>query len=88
MPAAAHAIGVGQPRLPDRRRVGLVPVRLARNFQTFGGAVDKILKGEKPAEIPFEQATKLELVIDKKAAKALGMAVPQALLLSADEIIE
>ena len=50
--------------------------------------VDKILKGEKPAEIPFEQAAKLELVIDKKAAKALGIAVPQALLLSADEVIE
>ena len=57
-------------------------------FRRAAALVDKILKGEKPAVIPFEQATKLELVIDKKAAKALGIAVPQALLLSADELIE
>ena len=57
-------------------------------FRRAATLVDKILKGEKPAEIPFEQATKLELVIDKKAAKALGIAVPQALLLSADAVIE
>ena len=57
-------------------------------FRRAATLVDKILKGEKPAEIPFEQATKLELVIDTRAAKALGIAVPQALLLSADEVIE
>ena len=57
-------------------------------FRRAAALVDKILKGGKPAEMPFEQATKLELVIDKKAAKALGIAVPQALLLSADEVIE
>jgi putative ABC transport system substrate-binding protein len=57
-------------------------------FRRAAALVDKILKGEKPAEIPFEQATKLELVIDKKAAKALGITVPQALLLSADEVIQ
>jgi putative ABC transport system substrate-binding protein len=57
-------------------------------FGRAAALVDKILKGEKPAEIPFERATKLELVIDKKAAKAFGIAVPQALLLSADEVIE
>jgi putative ABC transport system substrate-binding protein len=57
-------------------------------FRRAAALVDKILKGEKPAEIPFEQATKLELVIDEKAAKALGIAVPQALLLSADAAIE
>ena len=57
-------------------------------FRRAAALVDKILKGEKPAEIPFEQATKLELVIDKRAAKALGIPVPQALLLSADEVIE
>ena len=57
-------------------------------FRRAAALVDKILKGEKPAEIPFEQATKLELVIDKKAAKALGIPVPQALLLAADEVIE
>ena len=57
-------------------------------FRRTAALVDKILKGGNPAEIPFEQATKLELVIDKKAAKALGISVPQALLLSADEVVE
>jgi len=57
-------------------------------FRRAAALVDKILKGEKPAEMPFEQSTKLELVIDKKAAKALGIAVPQALLVAADEVIE
>jgi putative tryptophan/tyrosine transport system substrate-binding protein len=50
--------------------------------------VDKILKGANPADIPFEQATKLELIVDLRAAKALGIAIPQALLLSADEVIQ
>src|SRR6185295_3082888 len=57
-------------------------------FRRTAALVDKILKGGNPAEIPFEQATKLELLIDKKAAKALGITVPQALLLSADEVVE
>lgn len=57
-------------------------------FRRTAALVDKILKGGNPAEIPFEQATKLELVIDQKAAKALGITVPQALLLSADEVVE
>jgi putative ABC transport system substrate-binding protein len=50
--------------------------------------VDSILKGRKPGEIPFEQATKLELIVDKRAAKTLGITVPQSLLLAADEVIE
>jgi len=57
-------------------------------FRRAAALVDKILKGEKPGAIPFEQSTKLELVIDKRAAKALGIAVPRALLLAADEVIE
>ena len=57
-------------------------------FRRAATLVDKILKGEKPAEIPFEQSTKLELVIDKRSTKALGIVVPQALLLAADEIVE
>ena len=57
-------------------------------FRRTAALVDKVLKGGNPAEIPFEQASKLELVIDKKAAKALGITVPQALLLSADEVFE
>jgi putative ABC transport system substrate-binding protein len=57
-------------------------------FRRAATLVHKILKGEKAAEIPFEQATKLELVIDKKAARALGITVQHALLLSADAVIE
>lgn len=54
------------------------------------GAVlaDQILKGAKPAEMPFERANKLVLVINLKAARALGISVPRALLLSADEVLE
>jgi putative ABC transport system substrate-binding protein len=50
--------------------------------------IDKILKGTKPGDIPFEQATKLELVINLKAAKMLGVKIPQSVLLRADEVIQ
>ena len=80
------------PPYPERNGAGTVfasqGARLPAVYRHAATDVDKILKGAKPADLPVEQPTPFELVINMKTAKALGLTIPPSILIRADQVIQ
>jgi putative ABC transport system substrate-binding protein len=77
--------------LPDYPRDGGLlsyGVDLVDTFRRAASYVDRILRGEKPGDLPVQMPTKFEMVVNRRTAKALGLAIPPSILLRADEVIE
>jgi putative ABC transport system substrate-binding protein len=88
--AARYKLPAVHPQRPHVAAGGLISYgpNYADQFRRAAGYVDRILRGEKPADLPVQAPSKYELAINLKTAKALGLSVPQSLLARADEVIE
>jgi putative tryptophan/tyrosine transport system substrate-binding protein len=88
--AARYAVPAISDNRLDAESGGLLAYgpNFAELFRQAAGYIDRILKGEKPADLPLQAPTKFELIINLKTAKALGLTIPTSLLVSADEVIE
>jgi putative ABC transport system substrate-binding protein len=71
-----------------RLALTLILASLGDLFRRTAYFVDRILKGSKPSDLPVEQPTKFELIVNLKTAKALGLTIPQSVLLRADHVVQ